>query len=670
MSKTFTGDQQNSDSGSHTHSVDDNLFGSESKQTIEILLVEGNEDHVELISDSLSSMKRPVKLTVATDLHSARKQIAESVPQLIISDQELPDGAGTDLIPTESPDYPVVILTSHGDGSHAVSAMKAGAIDYVVKSEITLLDMAHIVEKTMREWSHIQVRRQAEAALASREQLYRHVIASANAVAYQFDFELYEYVHLDANIINLTGFNAAEFTHSIWRSVTQDCVLSGEAKGMDVQEARDAFLQGRLNLFICEYRILSKEGEVRYLSCTAIPIRNADGSVTGSRGILQDITERKQAERSLQKREYELRFITDSVGALISYIDHYLVYRFVNKKYEELFNRSRDEILGRSVREVLGKAAFSKIEKKIQQAISGERVTFEELIPLKNIGERWLSITYMPDLNSEGQVIGLFVVINDFSERKQAEEELMQRREELAHMMRLNSMGELATGLAHELNQPLAAIATYADSCRRVLDAESNLGPSSKSLQILKKLEDQSLRAGEIIHRLRKFVSKEKTDRLKLNLNDTVLQAVDFLSHEISKFHIVLSFDFEEGLPKILGDPIQIEQVILNLIQNSIRAMKNQDNQFCEIVVTTRSVESNKVQVLVRDNGCGIPPERLDIVFEPFMSTNKEGMGMGLPISLSIVESHQGSLVVAPNDDQGVTFTMTLPRETLVEESE
>ena len=250
-------------------------------------------------------------------------------------------------------------------------------------------------------------------------------------------------------------------------------------------------------------------------------------------------------------------------------------------------------------------------------------------------------------------------IVRDATKRKRTEEEIHQTRERLAQFGRLSTLGEMAASLAHELNQPLTAIATYTQACQRLI--ESGQSDDDEILTALKKCNAQAQRAGEVIRRLRQFVKKKELGRREVSFDEifrdlTVLAEVDARDNGVS-----LTIDVAKGLPRVLVDAVQIQQVILNLIRNGIDAMMNVNHYNDGISVTVDKSPNDQVRIMVTDHGTGITKEDEKKIFQPFFTTKTSGMGLGLAISRSIIESHGGVLSFTKNPSGGTTFHFTLP---------
>lgn len=246
----------------------------------------------------------------------------------------------------------------------------------------------------------------------------------------------------------------------------------------------------------------------------------------------------------------------------------------------------------------------------------------------------------------------------DLTERKLAEETLRKTRAELAHVARVTTMGELVTSIAHEVKQPLAAILTNAQVCLRWLTRDvPNLEEVREAAELIAR---DGKRASDVISRIRALVRKTGSEKAQLNINQAIEEMVHLTEDEALRKGVVLRTELARDLPFVLGDRVQVQQVLLNLILNALEAMSAVADGRRELLVYSRLHESNQVLVGVQDSGAGIEPENLKKIFDPFYTTKSQGMGMGLAISRSIVENHGGKLWASRNDGPGATFQFTV----------
>ncbi len=249
----------------------------------------------------------------------------------------------------------------------------------------------------------------------------------------------------------------------------------------------------------------------------------------------------------------------------------------------------------------------------------------------------------------------------EMANRAQAEERARQHLEQLAHVARLSTLGEMAAEMAHELNQPLGAIANYAHGCSRRIG--TGTADMDTIQMVFDNIAEQAERAGKIIHRLRSLVARREPEMVITDLNRLIREVLELHASESEQRQIILKLELTPQLPPIRVDAIQVQQVLLNLIRNSIEALSDLPQERRHLTLFTQEAGADKLKFSIQDRGPGCDPETFQSLFEPFFTTKERGMGMGLAISRSIVEAHGGELWVVPNPDQGLTFHFTIPTE-------
>ncbi len=262
--------------------------------------------------------------------------------------------------------------------------------------------------------------------------------------------------------------------------------------------------------------------------------------------------------------------------------------------------------------------------------------------------------------DTHGNITGMVAIITDITQQRRAEVEARQRLDQLAHVTRMFTMSQMVSGLAHELNQPLAAIANFAQACRYRI-RKSTIKERNALLESIEQISLQADRAGQIIRRLRDFVRRADSSRCRENINDLVDNVLHLLEIEARAHRIQLQTALAADLPQVAVDRVQIEQVITNLVKNALDVSRDSAAEPRIVTLRTETSADGMLQVSVIDAGKGIPAEKLNQVFEPFYTTKQSGMGLGLSISRSIVEAHGGRLEAARNADRGMTFRFVLP---------
>ena len=386
-----------------------------------------------------------------------------------------------------------------------------------------------------------------------------------------------------------------------------------------------------------------------------------EGNVVGFIVVVADITKRKEFERTLEFQADVLNRVSDAV--LVS--DSAGVVTYANEAAEQLFRDRQLEFKGRKLSQLHDALRVSGPTSEDIRTGFDETGTWQGENEFQINHEARSFETNLKRFQASGSDDRFIVsVVRDISQRKQAEQERRQQRDALAHMTRLSTMGELVAGIAHEVKQPLHAISNYANAASISLaGVDPNHPLRSDQIDVLKEcnagIREASTRANEIIQGLRAFAQKSEKRREKININQVINHSIELVAFEARQSRTTVQTVFAEGLPDVMADRIQIEQVVVNLLHNAYEALRKCDQPRHVIVRTLRS--SRDVEIQVEDNGPGIPSDQYGRLFEAFYTTKNDGMGMGLAISRTIVEDHDGRLWAANNSDAGVTFNFSLP---------
>ena len=422
---------------------------------------------------------------------------------------------------------------------------------------------------------------------------------------------------------------------------------------------------------LCEARALAGPDSPRLLRCLWADGEGDDRMLAASlRQLKGEIAHRQRVERALQASEAHARSVLETAADAIITIDERGLIQSFNPAAERLFGYTRAEVAGRNIKLLMPEPYRTSHDSYIHNYLdTGEKHIIgigREVQAQRRDGTVFPIELAISEVRL-GESLHFTGIIRDISERRQAEERLRQRedearqhRERLMHVGRLSTLGELATGIAHEINQPLTAIAAYANACQRLL----SLGPVATRedlLQTLDKIGQQAQRAGQVIQRLRNLIRRRDSHRELWDLNRLISETLVLAEADARLLGFRIETDLTEGHLPVVVDPVQIQQVLLNLIRNGMDAMLEAGTGVGEIRVQTCQPDTESAEVRVHDQGTGIPEALRENLFNPFFTTKPQGIGLGLSISRSIVISHGGRLGYVPNPDRGATLCFSLP---------
>lgn len=365
-----------------------------------------------------------------------------------------------------------------------------------------------------------------------------------------------------------------------------------------------------------------------------------------------DDSESRQFEQALRRSERHLQQVINNAPVLLFATDHNGIYTLSEGKAVLAF--------GARAGDAVGMSAFERyrgnptITNSIRRALDGEEHT-----AVAEIRGRTFECQCTPTIGPDGSISGMIGVATDITERRQAEGQSRRLLDELAHTGRISTMGEMASGLAHELNQPLAAIVAYVDACQELV--ESGKMNSTQLADVLRSVSEQAERAGQIIHRLRMMIKRSQPVRATINVNDAVREVAVLLEVEARHSGVSMQLDLSDDLPEIAADFLQIQHVVLHLMRNGLEALTDVVPDQRRLTISTQKLASGELAVAVHDLGHGLTGASSEKIFEPFFTTKTNGLGLGLSVSRTIVEAHGGRLWITPNTTAGVTSRFALP---------
>ena len=360
----------------------------------------------------------------------------------------------------------------------------------------------------------------------------------------------------------------------------------------------------------------------------------------------------------------ELHALLDAAVDAIVVIDERGVVITFNAAAERMFGRRAADVVGENVAILMAEPYRTRHDEYLRRYVdTGEARIIgigREVQAQRADGEVFpiaLSVGEANDASGR-RFVG---IIRDLSEQRAAESRTRSLETRLSHVGRFNLMGEMAAGIAHEINQPLSAIATYAQAAKRIMQREP---PDVGMLEdICRKIDEQARRAGQVIENLRKFIRKQEIETQSLDVNHTVADVMNLIEADAHAEGMRVATRYADGLPAVRADAVQLQQVLLNLTRNSVDAMRAGLHKERGIVVATEPNGRGGVRISVTDHGHGVSRQLADNIFHPFVTTKRDGLGVGLAISRTIVQSYGGSLTYSDNPDGGAIFTIDLPRE-------
>jgi PAS domain S-box-containing protein len=409
-----------------------------------------------------------------------------------------------------------------------------------------------------------------------------------------------------------------------------------------------------------EARLRRFDGDYRWFLLRAEPMRDQSGGILKWYGTNTDIDDRKRAEEALRIRELNLRQITETIPEMLWSASPDGAIEYCNGRLLDYTGLSLEEVMNHGWMSLLHPddvGLTAEVWMSCVKTGAPYRVEVRSIHAADN-AYRWCVTSALPLHDQEGRIVRWHGTVVDMHDWKQAQEQLRNTQEELARMMRVMTIGQLTASIAHEVSQPLSGIIMNASTCLRMLNSNPpNIDGARETAQ--RTIRDGN-RATDVITRLRTLFSKKQINIEPVDMNEAAREVLALVSAELQRRDSLLLHQFSNDLPPVMGDRVQLQQVILNLLRNGSDAMETVIDRPRQLLIRTET-DNNCVRVSVQDSGVGFDPGITDRLFESFFTTKQEGMGIGLSVSRSIVEAHHGKLWATRNDGPGATFAFSIP---------
>jgi len=662
---------------------------------IRLLLVEPDAADAEKIRTALQQVaQNQFAYTHCHSMAEAVELIDKQLFDVVLLDAGMTDTRELDScchISQLNPSLPYIVLGSDDNQELALAAVKHGAQDYLNKKKATGRVLIRVVRYAIE-------RKRSEENLQSVKEGAQQLLEYADEGIYSVDLNG-NCTFINPSALRMLGYhNESELLGKHIHTLIHHTRADG-APCLD-KECRVYTSTRSGKVFHVDDEVLWRaDGSSFPVEYRTAPTR-VNGAINGSVVTFSDITQRKQFESKLKAAHDELgqrvkertrrlekvnqlleieiedrikaqevlnaerEFITtllDTVGALVCVLDREGRLMMFNRACEETTGYRFEEVKGKYVWDLfLVKEDIEPVTQVIRNLQAGMFPSRFENYWLTKDGEKrmivWTNTVLLDESGEVKNVIGTGI---DITEKRKIEEKEKQRVLELAHVSRLSTMGEMATQIAHELNQPLSAITTYSDACIYMLKSHSEENPDL--LSALRGIKHQAQRSGDIIRGLRNFVRKGELHKSTTDMNAVVKSVINLAMSELRNNNVDVNFLLDESLPLIITEKILIEQVVLNLVRNAIDAMAEANAAPREVHIHTLLNEEKMIEVRITDTGPGLDSDQLETIFNTFVTTKPQGIGMGLPISRTIIEAHGGKLIAKSIKGNGASFVFTLP---------
>ena len=629
---------------------------------LRILSIEDDPKDTELIRDLLETEGIVCEVTRVDTEAALLASIEQGGIDLILSDYTLPSFDGISALKfamKACPDVPFIFVSGTLGEEVAIEALKIGATDYVLKTSLSRL--APSVVRAQREATQKAERRRAEDALRQSEAY----LAEAQRLSHTGSFGWWP--STGEILWSEETFRIFEYDQATKPSIEVILQRVHREDAASVKETVERASQDGKD-FEHEYRLVMPESGVKHVHVVGHAERDESDEIEFV-GAVMDVTAAKQAEEALRRSEGYLADAQRLTGTG-SWAWNVATKQGVYWSQENYRLLGFDPEGGIPSNEAFYQRIHPEDRERVRREVFLERpdegphfdVDFRIVLPGGAI--KYVHSTGHPVRNISGDLLEYVGTSIDVTERKQADEErerLRQVQADLAHLSRVTTMGELTASLAHEIRQPISAAVTNGKTCLRWLSRDEP--DVAEACEAASRMVKDVTRAADIISRISSLFKKGALQRELVDVNELIREMIVLLRSEASRYSISIRTELAEGLPKVMADRVQLQQVFMNLMLNGIDAMKESSGG-SKLAIKSKT-DDGQLLISVSDTGVGLPPEQGDQIFKAFFTTKDNGTGMGLPISRSIIESHGGRLWAASASGRGATFQFTLPTSVL-----
>lgn len=530
-----------------------------------------------------------------------------------------------------------------------------GETVHLLTSKVPLTDASGEVSGLLGIYVDITARKQTEATLRKSEARLQTLFDSAAEFIFVIDREG-KIIKANRRVFECSGH-------------TETDIIGARIKDFFTRESQQIcdcnFPKLRENGYNrADVNFVCKDGRVIDMECSATAVPDENGEYTSFMIVQRDVTERNKTAAALAESERLFRAVFNSTHELIGVLDRDGTLLQANQAALALGGLKSEDVIGRPFWDTYwwrySPAVSQRLRNAVLTAAQGTPVGYEEDVLAGDSTLRTIEFTLNPILDEHGETMLIMPEGRDVTERKRAEAEQQLQRDELAHVVRLSTMGEMATGMAHELNQPLAAMVSYCGTALLML-SETSPQPDERLRNMLEQAMEQAHKAGNIIRNLREFVGKKRARKTVIDFDNVVQDVHALLDPILRRANVQLGSRTATPGKTVAANKVQIEQVLINLVVNSIEAIQSAGSGGGNVDLTIQAPDRDFIEVSVTDNGPGIDKGMIDRIFQPYQTSKPSGMGMGLSISRSIVEAHGGKIWVDTGYRGGTRLSFSLP---------